>query len=156
MYLLFFLIILPVLFSCQKNDPILIGFSNQLSGSQSALGVDSMYGALLAVNEINENGGINGRQVKLIIRDDKGDPSLAVEIDNELKDLGCVAIIGHGTSSMASATKANADLNDILLLSPTISSSLLDGLDDNFFRVIPSNSTQGTALAEFIFEHTAG
>lgn len=142
--------------SCKNNDPICIGFSNELSGSNSALGVEAMYGATMAIDKINESGGVNGRMIELIIRDDKGDVETAIEVDNELKEIGCNVIIGHGTSKMASATIENANKNDILLISPTISTNTVEGIDDNFIRIMPSNTEQGTSLANFVNTHSPG
>lgn len=113
--ILFVFFIVIFLSSCKNEQPILIGFSNTISGVSSELGVNAMYGAEMAVLEINENGGIHGRQVELVIRDDEGDMETAIAVDNELKDLGCVAIIGHGLSSVASGIVENANKNDIEL-----------------------------------------
>lgn len=150
------LFMVTVLSSCKNNQPICIGFSNDLSGSNSALGVESMYGAKLAVDEINEAGGVNGRMIELIIRDDMGDSSKAVEVDNELKAIGCNVIVGHGISALAEQTIDNANDNDILLISPTISTSSVEHIDDNFIRVIPANTNQGEVLADFVYTHSNG
>lgn len=149
--ILCFILFIPLL-SCKSNEPILIGFSNELSGSQNTLGVDAMYGALLAVEYINENGGINGRPIKLLIEDDYGDKDKAVEADNKLIEQGCVAIIGHGISKLAEATVNNANEKNYLLISPTISTTALDAIDDNFFRLISSSSVVGYELSQLVKE----
>ncbi len=146
-----------LLSSCSEEPEIIkIGFSYELTGANSELGRDAMNGALLAVGEINSNGGINGAEVNLLIKDDKGNPITGVENDNLLIDEGCVAIIGHGTSNMGELTIKNANENNFILLSPTISSYIFENQDDNFFRMIPSNRTQGSGLGEFINTHTPG
>jgi branched-chain amino acid transport system substrate-binding protein len=145
-----------ILSSCKNDDTIKIGFSNNLTGANSELGISAMYGAMYAVDEINASGGINGRQLELIVKDDFGDPDKGVEVDNELIAEGCVAIIGHGTSRMAEKTVKNANDNNFILISATMSTNVIEGIDDNFFRVIPSNSAQAVELAKFIHSHTPG
>ncbi len=138
--------------ACKSDTTIKIGFSNVLTTSYGNLGIDAMYGAQLAVQEINDNGGVNGNKLELIVRDDEGDPIKAIEVDNELKELDCVAIIGHGLSGVAEATINNANDRDILLISPTITSTVFNGLDDNFFRIIPAVNQQGETIANLVYE----
>ncbi len=154
----FLFLVLLSLASCSSihNSEIIIGFANSLDYSFGNLGVDSMYGAMLAVDEINELGGINGQSLKLIIRDDGRDPLKAVEVDNELMDLGAVAIIGHGYSITAEAIINNANSKKILLISPTISTNIVSNLDDMFIRVTPSTLEQGYSLANAMHEFSPG
>ena len=76
-----FLLMIP---GCASQQPILVGLSMELTGRRSDMGVESRDGALLAVDQINDNGGINGRPIKLLIRDEKGEPELARLMDAEL------------------------------------------------------------------------
>ncbi len=58
---------------CTKTkEPIKIGLTTTLTGTSSTSGIHARNAAMLAVEQINESGGINGRLVKLIVRDDKG------------------------------------------------------------------------------------
>lgn len=154
--LLILVSVLLLLSSCAKEEPIKIGYANVLTTGYGYLGVDGMYGAQLAVKEINENGGINGRKLELIVKDDEGDPQKAVQVDNELKEEGVVAIIGHGLSSVAASIVDNANENDIFLLSPTITTNSLTDLDDNFFRIINTVDEQGITLANLMFDVSEG
>ena len=90
------LTLLTLITACKKETTIKIGFANDLTSVASELGVSSMYGALLAIDDINSSGGINGRKVELIIKDDAGDPLTAVEVDNELIDEGVVELLVMG------------------------------------------------------------
>ena len=74
-----------VLFSgCQNSEPIKIGFSGGLTGRLADLGLNGRNGVILAVEEINRNGGVAGRQIELLIRDDRQDPDVARTVDEEL------------------------------------------------------------------------
>lgn len=151
-----FLLIIPIISCSSKVEVIKIGFSFELTGPNSELGRDAMYGSLIAIQEINDAGGIDGKKLELVIKDDLGNPDEGVKVDNELIEEGCVAIIGHGTSLLATKTIENANTNNFILFSPTISSSLFDNIDDNFFRMIPSNLTQGASIADFMYLHSPG
>jgi len=63
---------------------IRIGFLVPLSGQGASNGESAKHSAELAVKEINNNGGVNGKAIKLITYDDHGDPQKAREIINKL------------------------------------------------------------------------
>ena len=65
-------------------EPIRIGFLPALTGPSSSTGVAINRGTALAVEEINAAGGINGRQIELIVRDTQSDPTKAVNAATEL------------------------------------------------------------------------
>jgi branched-chain amino acid transport system substrate-binding protein len=78
-----------------------IGFVGGLTGKSSDLGIQGRNSVMLAVEEINSQGGINGRPLQLITKDDKQDPQTALKVDRELIDEGVITIIGHMTSTMS-------------------------------------------------------
>ncbi|MBI5569381.1 MAG: ABC transporter substrate-binding protein [Desulfomonile tiedjei] len=84
--------------------PIKIGFLYLMSGRLATAGTTSKQGAEIALEEINAQGGINGRKLEGIFRDSKGDPAVAIE---EVKDLvnkeRVTAIMGIITSDVALA-----------------------------------------------------
>jgi len=138
---------------CAQQDPIKIGFAGELTGRRSELGVSTRDGAQLAVDEINQRGGINGRPIELIIKDDKGDPETARQVDKALIDQDVVAIIGHITSTQTAAALDQINKAEVVLISPTSSSTLFSDQADYFFRVIPGNELMGIALADHIHHH---
>lgn len=134
------LLLLLCLSSCSKKEPIKVGLSATLSGTDSSFGQHVARGIILAVEEVNKEGGINGRKVELIIKDDRADPEEALKVDNELIEEGVVAIMGHYMSSLAVKTVPLMNERNILMIGATVSTPQLNGLDDNFIRVaLPSN-----------------
>ena len=131
---------------CEKTS-IKIGYVGGLTGTNSELGVSGMYGAQLAVEAINHGGGINGRMLELIVKDDKDDKQVALQVDQQLVEEGCLALVGHMTSNMAELTIPFIDENKILMISPTIAASSLCGMDDYFLRLIPSTEDQAKRIA---------
>jgi len=135
---------------------IKLGFVGGLTGSGSDLGVDGMYGALLAVKTINAAGGVMGRDIELVIKNDQSDPEVALSVDQELVDLGVRFIIGHMISGVATKTVPFVNEHNVLMISPTIAKDSLSTIDDHFIRVIPSNVTQATLLSETIIKQNPG
>jgi len=66
------------------SEPIRIGFLPALTGPSSSTGVAINRGTILAVDEINAAGGVNGRRIELIVRDTQSDPTKAVNAATEL------------------------------------------------------------------------
>lgn len=144
----------PCLFleGCIKKKPILIGFAAQLTGKQAELGVQERNGVQLAVETINASGGIAGRKIELIIRDDFGIPEKAQAADRELIKAGVIAIIGHATSEQTLAGLEVTNPANVMLLGPTVSTPELGGLDDYFFRVCPSFKDSAQAFAQYTYQ----
>ena len=135
-------------FSTKEKEPLKIGFAGSLTGSSAELGVSGRNGVLLAADEINKAGGIKGRKVSILVEDDMGDMGAAEQADLLLIQHGATAIIGHMISAVVEKTIPLVQEKNILMISPTISEDELTGKDDLFFRVVPSNASQGVFLAE--------
>lgn len=108
--------------------------------------------AVLAVEQINLTGGIRGRPVELVMRDDFGDPDSAVSAASEMDAAGVVAVIGdvYSGTTLASAPVYNAAR--LLQISPSSSSPLITEAGEYTFRTCPSDLQQGEALARFAAE----
>lgn len=142
---------LAVLFLCHAcgREPILIGFSGPLTGEYSDLGVQGRNGATLAVEEINAQGGIAGRKLRLLARDDRNSAEEARKADRDLVARGVAAIIGHMTSTQSLAALPVAQKAGVPLISPTTSTPLLSGKEDMFFRVHASSDRIARSLVLF-------
>lgn len=147
--LIFWILIVLLLTSACSDNKILVGFAGQLTGSYSDLGVQGRNGATLAVEEINAQGGIAGKNLELLARDDGNKPAKARQVDRELIQKGVVAIIGHMTSSQSMAALPVVQEAGVVLLSPTTSTPRLSAKKDMFFRVQASSSLSAQALGHF-------
>ncbi len=121
---------------CWPPEPIRIGFVGGTSGRVADLGIAGRNGAQLAVELRNQAGGVAGRPVELIMRDDEQNPEVAERVTRELIARGVVAIVGPMTSAMAMRMVPIANANQVLLVSPTVTTNDLSGQDDYFFRVV--------------------
>lgn len=120
---------------CQEKDHILIGFVAGTSGRVADTGIAGRDAAQMVIEQCNENGGIRGRQVDLLIKDDKQDPETARKAVQELIDQGVSAIIGPMTSDMSMAVTPLLNSARLVAVSPTAATQYLSGRDDYFFRV---------------------
>lgn len=142
-------LVLAVLLTCAPGGrPIRIGLAGPLSDS---VGAPMRHAAELAVQEINRAGGIGGRRIELIARDDFGDPDSAVSIAADLEAAGVVAVVGHVYSgtTLAAAPVYNGSRTPVVQISPSSSAPAVTGAGDYTFRTCPSDLQQGAALARF-------
>ncbi|KOA20416.1 leucine-, isoleucine-, valine-, threonine-, and alanine-binding protein precursor [Clostridium homopropionicum DSM 5847] len=132
----------------KKSETIKIGVLGTMSGINSDLSVSGRRGVELAADEINKAGGINGRKVQLIVKDDKNDLKVALQMNKEFIDENVGVVIGPYTSGMIVNSIDYLRDKEILFLGPTISADSLSEKDDNFIRFIASTKEQAVVLTE--------
>lgn len=121
---------------CDKADkPIRIGFIGGLSSRNLDVGESGHRAVMIAVEQINRDGGINGRLVVVEARDDAQNKEEAIKAAEELVAARVEAVIGPFTSGMAAAVLPIFDKAGILVISPTISSLDFYGKDDFLVRM---------------------
>ena len=131
------------------GDVIKLGGIIPQTGPVSNYGNSTENGIKMAIAEVNEAGGINGKQVEWISYDDKGEVTDAVTAYNKLMEDGVQAIIGAVTSKPTLAV-AEAAVNDgIPMVTPTGTQFNITEGKDNIFRVCFTDPYQGNLLAIF-------
>jgi len=138
--------------SCNTNKPLKIGLIVGLSGSNADLGEAGRNGAMLAVEQRNQQGGLSGRKVELLVRDDGNDPEIAVHAAKELLDKGVIAIVGAMSSHLTDAILTVSEPADLLQISPSASAYHFTGKDDNLIRLNSSTRENAKDYAEFMVE----
>lgn len=121
--------------ACTKPEPLRIGFIGGLSSQNLDNGQSGLNGVKLAVDQANRAGGIEGRPIELLIRDDAQNPATAEAAARDLARQGVEAVIGPFTSSMAAAILPVLEEKQILLVSPTITAMAFHGKDDHLIRI---------------------
>ncbi len=129
-----------------------IGTLLPLTGSLAFLGPPEVAGVHLAVNEINEAGGIFGSPVEVIDTDssDTTQPQIAAQSVSGLISDGVGAIIGAASSSVSLNVVDDIAAAEIVQISPANTSTALSGYSPYYFRVAPPDTVQGNALANVI------
>ena len=136
----------------QKRQPIKIGLSVTLTGLYPNLGREIRDGALLAIQMINEEGGVKGKPLKLIIKDNKYNIEQAKKNYEELVKEGVIAVLGPATSTTAKALLPLINEKRVLSIAPTPSSTELAGLDDYLIRLRPTSKQDAEVLAKYLTE----
>jgi branched-chain amino acid transport system substrate-binding protein len=144
--------------SSADDGVLTIGVLTPQGSAFTEIGESIRNGAQLAVDLINHAGGINGTGVRLIREDeDVLGTNLDAAIDNLIADK-VDAIVGPASSANALAGLGEIVDAGVVACSPTASASLLDDFPDKnlFFRTIPSDTLQGTAIAGAVDQTGAG
>jgi branched-chain amino acid transport system substrate-binding protein len=149
------LVVLVFLNGCGPREPLRIGFIGGLSGRVADLGEAGRNGAQIAIEEINRAGGINGRQIELLVRDDAQSPEKAIAAVNELIAARVEAIIGPMTSAMAEIVLPLAQRAGVVLVSPTVTAHNFFGVDDVLFLIMSSTRAEAESSAEYHFTQSA-
>lgn len=110
-----------------------------------------LLGTRLAIEELNRNGGILGRQVELIELNNSKAPLGSRKAAEKAVESGAVAIIGPTTSSHALLAGAVLQKAGIPMISAFATNPEVTLLGDYIFRVCFSDELQGKALADFAY-----
>ncbi len=138
--------------ACAPPEPIRIGFVSTLSGRSADLGMSGRNGTLLAVEEINAAGGINGRSIELLVRDDEQNDQTGTRAVESLAAEKVVAIIGPMTSSMAFTLAPVVTELGVPLVSPTATANELLDRDDMLLRLSSPTSDHAKLDASFQYQ----
>ncbi|MBQ7563996.1 MAG: ABC transporter substrate-binding protein [Lachnospiraceae bacterium] len=129
-----------------------IGVIGPLTGGAAAYGMAVANAAEIAVEEINEAGGIAGYPVELKSEDDELNAEKSVNAYNSLKDWGMQILDGSVTSACSIAVSEYTKEDNMFQITP--SGSAEDCVKyDNVFRVCFSDPNQGIASADYIDAH---
>lgn len=140
------------------GDTIKIGLNFELSGPVASYGSSDAEGAELAIEEINANGGILGKQIEVIKQDNKSETQEAVAIATRLTSQDKVlAIIGSATSGNTIAQVQIANDTKTLLLTPSgtapnVTENEDGSINEYVFRTSYIDPFQGTVAANFALD----
>lgn len=130
----------------KEADTIKIGCTAPLTGPVAIYGVTSSNGSKLAMDEINKNGGILGKQVEFTVLDSKGDPTEAITAYNKLVDNGIVAFIGDAPSKPTLAIAEVAAQDNMPMITPNGTQFNITEAGPNVFRTCFTDPYQGVVL----------
>lgn len=138
--------------STGSTDTFKIGGIGPTTGDAAIYGKAVKNGAQLAVDEINKNGGINGKKIEYKFEDDQSDAEKAVNAYNSLKDWGMQMLVGTVTSNPCTAVVENTHTDNMFQLTP--SATAVESIQyDNAFRMCFSDPNQGSASADYIADN---
>lgn len=139
--------------SSKEGETINIGLQAPMTGDNAQYGQDMRNGVELAIKKINSEGGINGKQLKLIVGDDKATPSEAVAVVNKMiMNDGVKGIIGGYNSSPTLAAQDVSGPAKVLHLNMGASPDLSKTGNKYLFRVILTGSVYVPAVLKYMAE----
>ncbi|MEQ1505084.1 MAG: ABC transporter substrate-binding protein, partial [Myxococcota bacterium] len=135
------------------SDTILIGEYGSLTGSEATFGQSTHNGVLLAIDEINAAGGINGKKLAVQVYDDQGKTQEAgTAVTRLITDDKVVAVIGEVASSLSLAGGRVAQQYGVPMISPSSTNAKVTEIGDMVFRVCFIDAFQGYVGAKFAVE----
>jgi len=133
---------------------IVIGVVAPLTGEAATFGKSTQQGAQLAADEWNAKGGLLGAKIRLVVSDDKGDPTeAAAAFTREIEQDKVVAIVGTVMSKCSLAGAPICQAHKIPMISPTSTNPRVTEVGDYIFRACFIDPFQGTVGAKFAYDN---
>lgn len=133
------------------TSPIVIGVAAPMTGSAADYGIQVTRGIELAMDEVNEKGGVNGRPLEMKVCDDQCDPQQAAACAQKfVSDPTIFAVLGHICSSCTLA--GDPIYNEAGLTAMTVNSSNPTITEQGWmyvFRSTPTDAQQGVSIVDF-------
>ena len=128
-----------------------VGVYAATSGSEAAFGQATVQGEKLAAEEINKNGGVLGRKIRLIIEDDLGKAEEAASVVTKLiTHDNVIAVLGENSSNQSLAAAPICQTSKVPMISASSTNPAVTKKGDYIFRVCFTDPYQGKALAMFV------
>lgn len=150
---------LALIAGCGGDDgntgPVKIGLLTPKTGALQSVGESFERVGTVAVESINAKGGIDGRQIELIVYDTATDATTAgAKLQKMIDDEGVIAVVGPATSGEVDNAWPVAASNKTPIISPSSTAPFLSrtNIMDNgyMFRNVPDDEIQGIAMAYYL------
>lgn len=136
--------------SSSASDEIVIGEVGSLTGNEATFGTSTRDGIRLAIEKINEGGGIQGKKLRVITMDNQGKPEeAATAVTKLITQDNVTAILGEVASSRSLAMAPIAQANKVPMVSPSSTNPKVTQIGDYIFRVCFIDPFQGSVMAKF-------
>ena len=140
-----------------SGDTIKVGLLGPHSGEYAVYGLGVRNGAELYFKKVNEAGGINGKQIELVIYDNKGDDTEAVTAFTRMVDEGVTALVGDVLTGNTLAVVGEANAVNMPMITPSATAAAVTVKEDgtvysNVFRTCFIDPFQGEKMAAFAAE----
>ena len=139
----------------KNNTEYVIGVSGPLTGGAAIYGKAVQNAAQMAVDELNEAGGLNGIKFKLVMMDDKHDKTQVPTNYASLLEGGMQLSLGTVTTDPGKEFKNLAKEDNVFFLTPSASGDEIPEFD-NGYQMCFADGNQGKVAAEFVSKNYAG
>ena len=144
--------------SAASGDTIKVGVLGPMTGDVSVYGLAVINGATLYLDQVNANGGVNGKQLEAITMDEQGDATQAVTCFTKMCDQGITALVGDVTTTPTLAVAAeSADYNMPMVTASATAEAVTydaetDTVNGNVFRATFTDPFQGIKMADYAYQ----
>ena len=141
-----------------SGDTIKVGVLGPMTGDVSVYGLAVINGATLYLDQVNANGGVNGKQLEAITMDEQGDATQAVTCFTKMCDQGITALVGDVTTTPTLAVAAeSADYNMPMVTASATAEAVTydaetDTVNGNVFRATFTDPFQGIKMADYAYQ----
>ncbi len=136
----------------EKADEIKIGFIGPLTGDSAVIGLENLNGVTLAIQKINNHGGIDGKKIKLIVKDDKMEEKETITQYLQMTDIEGVKYILTVTYGGFLSLAKNAEQDGIILIDSLDASEELANLGTSSFAIGIYDESIGYTIADYLAE----
>jgi branched-chain amino acid transport system substrate-binding protein len=154
-YLLILAFILLLQIGCNAidNSAPKVGILFPMTGDAGEYGVKGRKAIELALEKVNNAGGVNGNAIKVVFEDSKADPSTGITVIQKMISIDRVsAVVGDIVSSVSIPAAAVAEKNNVVMIAPTSSAPALTNAGKFIYRVWPSDLLEGAAAGSYAKE----
>ncbi|HYC93323.1 MAG TPA: ABC transporter substrate-binding protein [Thermoanaerobaculia bacterium] len=132
---------------------IVVGEYGSLTGAEATFGLSTHNGIMLAMDEINSAGGVNGRKVRVQTEDDQSKAEEAASVVQKLiSQNNVVAVLGEVASSNSLAAAPICQANQRPMITPSSTNEKVTQVGDYIFRMCFIDPYQGEAMANYLYK----
>ena len=141
-----------------SGDTIKIGVMGPMTGDVSVYGLAVINGANLYLDQVNANGGINGKMIESITMDEQGDATQAVQCFTKMVDEGIVGLVGDVTTTPTLAVAAESQDYNMPMVTASATAEAVtydaetDTVYENVFRATFTDPFQGIKMADYAYQ----
>ncbi len=133
----------------QGKEPIKLGVTEPLTGSEAGYGQDFVTGMRQATKDVNDQGGINGHPLELVVIDTQANPQLGINAVTRLVNVDKAGMFVTAWSAVVKAQAPVANLEKILEISVGANSPEIARLGDYVYTLFPLADVDINALAKY-------
>lgn len=140
--------------ACSGGDSkeIFLASANPMTGDSAQFGDMKVKAMNVAIDEVNASGGINGKQVKLLVGDDTGNPKEAPNVAQKFtSDDKILGLIGHWNTSCTLAARGIYESAGLPVITDIVNKSISDGTTPHVYRISLSDTQQAIQLAQYSY-----
>ena len=135
----------------QGKEPLKVGVTLPLTGSEAGYGVDFVTSMRMAAKDVNDGGGVNGHPLELVVLDTQASPQLGINAMNRLATVDKVPVVITAWSAVVKAQAPVANREKVLELSVGANAPDIATLGDYVYTLFPLADVDVTALAKYTY-----